>query len=397
MQLLATLLLASVLLVVDAQEEVCAEPVSAKSHALLQKPVSAKSPVYLSTARSPSLVQPQREAKTNPSGAAAPLNEEGYSAVADRCCEAEMKVFIERVIFDNDLQVCAESGLLGFIPWHSCGAVQRSFLKLETELLQASTSDCPWVQNKDDACQTLPGPPACLHFPDIPPSSHCQCSRSEAAKVDFAGTSVLHNNLGGWGPDSGVEELRLGGTPSAGTSSTGEPFDIVITTDQPDYKGANLPTKNGLWGPDFGVIYTVAVEDAGVETNFKFSFVKPGTNTPVTLSEIHMTVFDIDGPTNWEVSSSKGYTGYATVPDTNLMASKLPDGRTRFTGTQNMNAANLKALGANRMTDEDKKATVMYFYKNVASFELQFGRTVKGGPSGLLFAFESSLNELCAE
>ena len=42
-----------------------------------------------------------------------------------------MKVFIERVIFDNNLQVCAESGLLGFIPWHSCGAVQRSFLKLE--------------------------------------------------------------------------------------------------------------------------------------------------------------------------------------------------------------------------------------------------------------------------
>jgi len=389
MQLLATLLLASALVVVAAREEVCAEPVSAKSHALLQK--------GLLTARSPSQVQPERDAKTNPSGAAAPLNEEGFSAVADRCCDAEMKEFITRVIFHNNLQVCEESGLLGFIPWHSCGAVERSFVKLETQLLQAATSTCPWVQNIGAACEALPGPPACLHFPGMPAASHCACSRSEAAKVSFAGASVLQNNLGGWGPDSGVEELRFGGTPSAGTSSTGESFDIVITTDQPDYKGYPIggSKTNGLWGPDFGVIYTTAVEDAGVETNFKFSFVKPGTNIPVTLSEVHMTVFDIDGFANWEIASSKGYTGYATVPDTNLLASRLADGRTRFTGTQNMDAANLRALGANRLTDEDKRATVMYFYKNVASFELQFGRTVKGGPSGLLFAFESSLNELC--
>jgi hypothetical protein len=33
-------------------------------------------------------------AAVNPSGAAAPLDETGYAAVADRCCQAEMQVFI---------------------------------------------------------------------------------------------------------------------------------------------------------------------------------------------------------------------------------------------------------------------------------------------------------------
>ena len=34
--------------------------------------------------------------------------------------------------------------------------------------------------------------------------------------------------------------------------------------------------------------------------------------------------------------------------------------------------------GANALTENEKKASVMYFYKDVANFELQFGRTKQG-------------------
>lgn len=400
MRSLAALLLTATVMVAAAQDKSCSDPLAVKSHALLQRGLASS----LSSAPTKIKLDAKfnKTYKTNPSGAAAPLNEEGYNAVADRCCQAEMEEFIRRVIFDQALQLCSESGLLGFTPWHSCGAADRSFDRLVAELLAAPSSPCPWVQTSGTSCQPLPGPPSCLDFPNIPPRAHCQCSRSGAAKVNFQNAKVSQSNLGGTGPDSGLTELRFVGNtaPSAGVSSTGQLFDIVITTDDADYTGSSSATSvNGLWrgSADFGVIFTTATASSGIETNFKFKFVEPGTNNPVTVSEVHMTVFDLDGAPNYEVTSSKGYTGYVTTPDTNLLASKLPDGRTRFTGTANMNANNLKANGANGMNNADKQATVMYFYTDVSSFELQFGRTRSGGPSGLLFAFDSSLNELCGE
>merc|ERR1719198_2098409 len=111
----------------------------------------------------------ERDAKqrTNPSGAAAPLNEEGYSAVADRCCIAEMKVFIERVIFDQGLQTCEQAGLEGFAPWHSCESTS-TYDALVEHLIKDSQGDCPWVQAASDNCQPLPDPPTCETFPDVP-------------------------------------------------------------------------------------------------------------------------------------------------------------------------------------------------------------------------------------
>merc|ERR1719375_1736486 len=56
----------------------------------------------------------------NPSGAAAPLTADGYSAVADRCCQAEMEQFISRVAFDLGVDVCNDAGIKGLAPYHTC-------------------------------------------------------------------------------------------------------------------------------------------------------------------------------------------------------------------------------------------------------------------------------------
>merc|ERR1711865_1044891 len=69
--------------------------------------------------------------RVNPSGAAAPLNEVGYSAVADRCCQAEMMVFIERTAFQLGYESCLHGGLTGMVIYHSCDSESgvQSFAK----------------------------------------------------------------------------------------------------------------------------------------------------------------------------------------------------------------------------------------------------------------------------
>jgi hypothetical protein len=320
----------------------------------------------------------------NPSGAAAPLNEEGYSAVADRCCQAEMEVFITRIIADQGLTLCEEAGLKGFTPWHACEA-KSSFDKLLGDLLSDSTSQCPWVRPASETCAPLPGPPACPEFPDAPPASECSCSSSSKSTVNLRAATLTHNNLDGQGPGSGAAEMLVSGTPGAGTTSTGQPFDIKITTLAAYTRGTS---NNELTG-DFGKILV----GPGTSSSFKFSFVQPGTNTPVTMPEIHMAVFDLDGRPNGkftEATSSKGYAGYVTDPNPNMVAAKTPDGRTEFKGT----ASGSDPSTATALTEAQKKSSLMFFYKNVSSFELHFGTTATW-QCGLLFSFASGLEERC--
>jgi hypothetical protein len=228
---------------------------------------------------------------------------------------------------------------------------------------------------------------------------------SQSAKVDLSKTEVLQNNIGGKGPDTGAQEIRFGGSPSegtssAGTSETGEPFDIVVTA--AEYNPAlSWHSENGRWGKDYGKVSVYSPSDSGYTGRFKFSFVQPGTNTPVTLSEIHMTVFDIDGTVevnghtglNEEYSSSSDAAGFVVYPNTYLQE-HVHDGGTWFGGTADLDASGLTS-GADAINEEQRRAAVMFLYNNVASFEVEFRRGNKGGPSGMLFAFSSPLNELC--
>merc|ERR1719262_252305 len=53
----------------------------------------------------------------------APFSEEGYQAVAEKCCTADMDTYIRRVIKEHlKWEICNEYGLLGLVPWYSCEA-----------------------------------------------------------------------------------------------------------------------------------------------------------------------------------------------------------------------------------------------------------------------------------
>jgi len=321
---------------------------------------------------------------TNPSGAAAPLDEEGYSTVADRCCQAEMQVFIQRQVVNLGMEVCEEAGLVGIAPYHSCEAGPQTFAKLTANILADIEKRCTWVARAGE-CKERPAD--CAEYPGLT-LADCGCSRASASKVDFGAGTLSANNLGGVGPQAGAEEIRYA---NMGTSETGKAFDVVVTALGP--YDPPKPEINGIKG-EFGAIN----QRKGSTTDFKFSFVEPGTNTPVQLKEVHMALFDLDGNADQlESAASKGYKGYVTDTVPSLLASRLPDGRTQFSAdgvTPNIpNPTTPDALNSLQ-----RKGSVMYFYSGVSSFDLTFAisGTVADSGRNLFFAFQSALNNRCA-
>jgi hypothetical protein len=334
----------------------------------------------------------------NPSGAAAPLTEDGYAAVADRCCQAEMMEFIKRQVVNLNMEVCDEAGLYGITPYHSCEKGPQTFEKLTANLLANSIQRCTWLANIGE-CQ--PKPEDCEKFLGGVPEGDCGCSKSSAAQIDFVAGELVRSNLGGLGPDTGAEEFRV---RNAGVSDKAEAFDLVITT--LGTYAAKYPQYNGLYN-GFGAIniappgWPDASFDGSVE--FRFSFYEAGTDTPLELSEAHLAIFDLDGTSSdWgiEFASSKAYRGYVTDMNPNIAATRLPDGRTQFVaqGTSN-NLAN--PTTPDTLTDEQRRNSVMYFYTNTSSFDLTFGVTdaptssAAGNGRYLFFAGTSSLNDRC--
>jgi len=120
----------------------------------------------------------------------------------------------------------------------------------------------------------------------------------------------------------------------------------------------------------------------------------PGTNIPVTQPEIHMTMFDLDGGIGVERSSAKGYSGYVTDASPSISLKLYPDGRTEFGSSANRKVD--QPFDPNNLDKIQRRHSVMYFFKEVKSFDVNFG--VEGGGDGrsLFFAFESMLNDRCS-
>merc|ERR1719387_1329980 len=190
--------------------------------------------------------------------------------------------FVQRQIKVLDLEVCLEPGLRGIVPYHSCEFGLQSFDKLTGDLLRDSADRCGWLRPQG---QCAPLPEDCPEYRTLIPFYDCGCNKTVASALDIRTATVTSNNLGGQGPvATDPEEMRF----SSGTSYSGEPFDLVITALTP-YTAGNI-RNNGKDG-GFGRITMKA--DSGC--NFRFSFVKTGTNDPVMQTEVHLATYDLDG------------------------------------------------------------------------------------------------------
>jgi len=334
-------------------------------------------------------------AAVNPSGAAAPLDETGYAAVADRCCQAEMMTFIERQVNNMGLKVCDAAGLTGIVPYHSCAKGPQTFDALTANLLENSGETCTWLANSGDDCK--PRPSLCPTFEGLP-LIDCGCSRSEAVLLDFEGATMLTNNLGGLGPTtSDPQEMRYG---NIGEYPAGQPFDLKIVAQDPFVNLNGYVSLNGIWrNLKFG---NIALDNSGRgdgfvnEVKLTLSFLRPGSETPVVLPEFFLAVFDVDASGTFRANqtlSGKGYTGYVTDVDTDLVASKADDGSTKFTATQ---ADVTNPDDPMTATKKQRQNMVMYFYKEKSTFEFTFG-LVGDGARNFNFAGKCALMDRCGD
>ena len=376
----------------SASSELCSEDAPTQAQSLLQAHHTisshdgelsekiSKLPEFGILAGKEAAVKTNASLGTDPSGAAAPLNEVGYAAVADRCCQAEMKQFIERQVANLNLEICNEHGVTGLVPYHSCEKGPQTFQQLTATLLAATEERCLWVA-KLGMCKEMPDD--CPNFAGAPPSSACGCHSSKAAKLDFSKGTTPSNNLGGKGPQAGPEEMRFYGVA---TTHTGDAFDIVVTT-LGAYEGSK---KNGIQGT-LGCLGMKPVINNG-RGDFRFSFMQPGTNTPFRVPEFHMTFLDLDGDS--EFISSTGYRGYVTDVSPSIGTRRLADGRTEFTAGPMRNIPN--PSDANSLTAQQRAASVMAFYVDVTSFDLTFGHELKVEGRNLFFSGGSSLDDRCS-
>lgn len=349
-----------------SDEETCAEPVqSLPGGSLLQA---------RSRGLSLNAVKFALNATVNPSGAAAPLDETGYAAVADRCCQAEMQVFIERQAVNMGYEVCQPAGLAGIVKFHSCELGVQTFEALSNNLMVDATKKCNWLA-PTGTCKPLPED--CPAFPseDLP---DCGCSRSKAVLLDFEKAVLLQNNLGGKGPDGGEAVIRFGGI---GEHPTGEPFDLVISAPA-GYEGTSSNNGKSKISPKFAQLAIKCTGNpAGWDGNVKMqlSFVKPGTTTPVVLPAFFFALFDVDamlGVRARQTASGKGYKGYVTDVNTDLAASKGADGSTKFTATKDDVPNPTDPMSA---TQAQRGSMVMYFYESMSSFEFTLGCEADAG------------------
>jgi len=128
--------------------------------------------------------------------------------------------------------------------------------------------------------------------------------------TDLIFTNVVHNNLGGNGPDVGGEEvIRYGNAADV----RGTKVDVVVSA-----TGYNTTQtgRNGLLG-EIGIVNMVNNNDA----QFKLSFVESGTNTPVVMEQFILAFLDLDKGIKGgrETLHINGYRSFSTIGHTEVV------------------------------------------------------------------------------
>jgi hypothetical protein len=96
-----------------------------------------------------SFLETQKQDPAN--GASAPLDETGYTAIAELCDSAEMTRFVRRLISAIGCRITNQNALVGFVPWYSGEADVQSYDKLNGELRCLCTrgQGPPWLEPID--------------------------------------------------------------------------------------------------------------------------------------------------------------------------------------------------------------------------------------------------------
>jgi len=395
----------------------------------------------------------------------APLTEDGFRQTAAYCCELAMDVFVRRLIEDVGMTVCNEGGVNGFIPFLSCNE-DYSFDDVSSELMETSASECAWVRYEEDGCQSWPE--SCNHGsynatahrrrscpkptpttstpPETDPSTTLPALTVSTAMngattttsrepdtclpnsvfLDFFGSTVTQNNLGGKGPNTAdSEELRYHGIGKY----NGQVLDLVVTVSSDVYRPLNS-NNNGL---GCGILHQACTtvgyygqinlgagirNGVGETVDLTFTIEIADTKEAVTLPGFYLTILDIDQNKGdggnskvREVMTVKGYSKaifdqnnedidvQESGSEAKVKSMKLGHGCDNPDDPNNLREIKCeKKAGAWNVVDQ-RKRSIMFLFENTASFDVTFETICNKCPEdarNFLFAAQSSLVEWCS-
>jgi len=253
---------------------------------------------------------------------------------------------------------------------------------------------------------TEPCPPQ-IGQPETTTTTTPQCD-PQATMFDFSKATILHNNLGNMGPDSGAQSLRYGnvgnaqGDPEGKTLPVQGPIDMIVETLNPDFtskKQKGLKGKSGIIN-----VYT------GSKADMKFTFVWAGTNDEVELEAFYITILDLD--IGWDYAEMVDVRGYDQIyiPTDHEYDVVDTDTGKRITATKRGNGCDNPVDPMSLIVKEcagfvvdQRTRTFTMLFKKTSSFSLSFAAPVQipgkeknnGAIRNLLFSGVSELIDSC--
>jgi hypothetical protein len=200
----------------------------------------------------------------------------------------------------------------------------------------------------------------------------------EFAPQDGGPCDLSRNNLGGWGPTTGPEEIRY----EAVGNADGTPIDLVVRATSA-YETTQA-TENGCDGNTnhFGVLGV----RPGTEVDLQFEFQNSTSGAPLTLGSFYFSFFDFDERKRANVKGGKeqltvwGFDKFAldseTVAVTDCMADPSDPSRrmASFSSTQNGGAQN-DPTDPMRLVTPQKKKTVTLQFQATSGFRAKYSVT----------------------
>jgi hypothetical protein len=226
-----------------------------------------------------------------------------------------------------------------------------------------------------------------------------------STQLHFENSTITVNNLGGKGPMVGVpDEIRWS---NIATAQDGTVLDLIATADEVYGYVASNVSQNGRHG-QFGQInlYCGPTKEAS-EVYVLFKIVRTGTNDVYQLDAFAFTVFDFDtGLHEQQIEYvdmrptlpgfdqvGTGYASYIVTSTSELEVStitKTEDGHDagwkRFSATKHGTEADNPTTSQN-MAREIADKSVVFTFRNTATFSMTLGITATGFNSGRNFMF----------
>jgi uncharacterized membrane protein len=236
----------------------------------------------------------------------------------------------------------------------------------------AETGQCTsWVQYDGYKVYVMsklvPTPPPTLP-PTFPPPTPSPTPVPPVLK--FPSSTMIQNNLGGLGPDSGPALMHIGSVATVLSSDVS--MLVANITPYTPWKAQ----VNGMSGTNHD--YVCFTQSCGQQVTFRFSLVDATTLSPVTLPRFRFTIADIDQGINGRCSESiilNGYESYVLAPATELTTEMTAAGLLVKSGARGTQADNPLSI---YLSAKQKARAVQYIISGTDTFTLQY----KTSPNG---------------